>query len=106
MGPVIRKAVAAALQEMVQNLNQVLSEGLSFRSWRWRVQAWRVGKSYAEYVLIKSLQYRVELVLLIHRETGLLLQDVCLPQVVREDPELVSAMLTAIYVFHRKVQSL
>lgn len=99
MGPAIRKAVAAALQEMVQNLNQVLSEGLSFRSWRWRIQAWRAGKRYAEYVLIKSLQYRVEQVLLIHRETGLLLQDVCLPQVEREDPELVSAMLTAINDF-------
>ncbi|MBA54991.1 MAG: hypothetical protein CMK89_11105 [Pseudomonadales bacterium] len=99
MGPAIRKAVAAALQDMVQNLNQVLSEGLSFRSWRWRFQAWRAGKSYAEYVLIKSLQYRVEQVLLIHRETGLLLQDVCVPQIAREDPELVSAMLTAINDF-------
>ena len=67
MGPAIRKAVATALQEMVQNLNQVLSAGLSLRSWRWRFQAWRAGKSYAELVLIKTLQYRVEQVLLIHR---------------------------------------
>lgn len=99
MGPAIRKAVAAALQEMVQNLNQVLSEGLSFRSWRWRIQAWRAGKTYAEYVLIKTLQYRVEQVLLIHRETGLLLQDASIPTLEHEDPELVSAMLTAINDF-------
>ena len=99
MGPAIRKAVASALQELVHNLNQVLSEGLSFRSWRWRFQAWRAGKSYGEFVLIKTLQYRVEQVLLIHRESGLLLQEASIPALDHEDPELVSAMLTAINDF-------
>lgn len=99
MGPAIRKAVAVALQEMVQNLNQILSEGLSFRSWRWRIQAWHAGKPYAEFVLIKTLQYRVEQVLLIHRDTGLLMQEASIPTPAHEDPELVSAMLTAINDF-------
>lgn len=99
MGPAIRKAVAAAFADMVQTLNAVLSNSLSARAWVWRWQAWRAGKSYGEYVLLKTLHFRVEQVFLIHRETGLLLQDAGLHSDSSGDPELVSSMLTAINDF-------
>ena len=99
IGPAIRKAVASALQEMMETLNQMLSVGLSFRSWRWRFQAWRAGMPYGEYVMLQTLQYQVEQVLLIQRSSGLLLQHVSIPSLDHEDPELVSAMLTAINDF-------
>ena len=99
MGPAIRKAVATALSEMVQSLNTLLEQSLSFGSLKWRFSAWRAGMPYAKYVLLQTTQYRVEQVLLVHRETGLLLNSVIASDVNAQDPELVSSMLTAISDF-------
>ncbi len=99
MGPAIRKAVASALAEMVQSLNTLLEQSLTFGSLNWRIRAWRSGMPYAQYVLLQTVQYRVEQVLLVHRETGLLLNSVTASEVEAQDPELVSSMLTAISDF-------
>lgn len=96
MGPAIRKAVASALAEMVQSLNTLLEQSLTLGSLNWRIRAWRAGMPYAQFVLLQTIQYRVEQVLLVHRETGLLLNSVTAPEVHTQDPELVSSMLTAI----------
>ncbi len=96
MGPAIRKAVASALAEMVQSLNTLLEKSLTLGSLSWRIRAWRAGMPYAQYALLQTTQYRVEQVLLVHRETGLLLNSVTAPEVHTQDPELVSSMLTAI----------
>lgn len=99
--PATRKAVSNALEEMVQSLNQTLEHSLSPQSMRWRWEAQRTGKSFAEIVLLRTLEYRVEQVFLIHRETGLLLKHIVAPAVTAQDPDLVSAMLTAIQDFMR-----
>jgi len=97
--PAIRMAVASALREMVQNLNQVLEQGFSLQSWRWRWEGWRTGRPFAEVVLLRTLVFRVEQALLIDRNTGLLLLSIAAPGVTPQDPGLVSAMLTAIQDF-------
>ena len=99
IGPSIRKSVARALADLVQSLNQILESSLSLRAWGWRFSAWRAGISYGEYVLLKTLDFRVEQVLLIHRQTGILLHAEHAAGVNAEDPELVSSMLTAISDF-------
>jgi OOP family OmpA-OmpF porin len=99
MGPAIRKAVSAALAEMVQSLNTLLEQSLTLGSMKWRFRAWRAGIPYAQFVLLQTIKYRVEQVLLVHRETGLLLQSVTAPEVKSQDPELISSMLTAISDF-------
>jgi OOP family OmpA-OmpF porin len=99
MGPAIRKAVAAAIGEMIQSLNRTLENSLSIRGLRWRLEALRTGKSFAEVALLHSLVYRVEQVFLIHTETGLLLQHLVAPGLDAPDGELVSGMLTAIQDF-------
>ncbi len=99
IGPSIRKAVAKALSEFVQSLNTVLENSLSIRAWGWRYQAWRTGMRYGEFVLSKTIDFRVEQILLIHRETGLLLHSESLPGTLARDPDLVSSMLTAINDF-------
>ena len=101
MGPAIRKAIAAALQGMVQSLNQTLEYSVSPRGWRWRLEAWRTGKTFAEIVLLRSLVYRVEQVFLIHRDSGLLLQHVSDLAAGQGAPDLISGMLTAIQDFVR-----
>ncbi|BAY27211.1 OmpA/MotB domain-containing protein [Calothrix sp. NIES-2100] len=99
VGSATRKAISTALEEMMQSLNQTLEHSLSAQSWRWRLEAQRTGKSFAEIILLRTLVYRVEQVFLIHKQTGLLLQHLVAPRVTIQDPDLVSAMLTAIQDF-------
>lgn len=101
IGPAIRGAVAAAIQNMVESLNQIVETSLSARSIQWRIEAAKTGKSYGEIALLRSLLYRVEQVFLIQRKTGLLLQHVTADSVVVQDPDMVSGMLTAIQDFVR-----
>jgi len=99
IGPAIRKAIAATLSGMLESLNTTLEHSLSWRSLKWRLDARRTGKSFAEIVLLNTLVYRVEQVFLIHRPSGLLLQHVTAPGAPVQDPDLVSGMLTAIRDF-------
>src|SRR5512134_1091423 len=85
IGPAIRKAIAAALSGMVQSLNQSMTYSLSIKGLKWRLEALRTGKSFAEVVMLKTLRYRVEQVFLIHQETGLLLQQVSAPGIQLQD---------------------
>jgi OOP family OmpA-OmpF porin len=86
---------------MMESLNRTVDQSLSWRALRWRVTAWRTGKPFAEVVLLNTLVYRVEQVFLIHRESGLLLQHVALPDAPSQDADMISAMLTAIRDFVR-----
>ncbi|MDF5728219.1 MAG: OmpA family protein [Rhizonema sp. PD38] len=101
IGPATRKAVATVLEEMIQSMNKTLEHSLSPQSFKWRLEARQTGKSFAEVVLLRTLTYRVEQVFLIHKQTGLLLQHMVGLQVTVQDPDLVSAMLTAIRDFIR-----
>jgi outer membrane protein OmpA-like peptidoglycan-associated protein len=101
IGPAIRKSIAQTLNSMLQALNQALTYSLSFRGLKWRLEALRTGKSFAEVVLLHSLIYRVEQVFLIHRDTGLLLQHVVVGARAPQEPAVVSGMLTAIQDFVR-----
>ena len=99
IGPAIRKAIATALSGMVQSLNQSMTHSLSAQGLKWRVEALRTGKTFAEVVMLKTLLYRVEQVFLIHKDTGLLLQQVSAPGTKTQDADMVSGMLTAIQDF-------
>jgi OOP family OmpA-OmpF porin len=101
IGPAIRKAIAHALSGMLDSLNRTLEQSVSVQALRWRVTAWRTGKSFAEVVLLNTLVYRVEQVFLIHAHTGLLLQHVVADAVTAQDADMVSGMLTAIRDFAR-----
>jgi outer membrane protein OmpA-like peptidoglycan-associated protein len=101
IGPAIRKAVAHTFDAMLESLNQTLERTVSWRAVRWRLTAWRTGRPYAEIVLANTLEYRVEQIFLIHRESGLLLQHLTNQADADRDPDQISAMLTAITDFAR-----
>ncbi len=101
IGPLIRRAISNALRGMLEGLQRTLDSSLSPRSIRWRIEAFRTGRPFSEVVLLHTLRYRVEQVFLIHRETGLVLQHVVEEAAPSQDPDLVSAMLTAIQDFVR-----
>ena len=99
MGPAIRKSITNTLSEMLESLNQTLALGFSRQGLKWRIEAWRTGKPFAQIVLLRTLLYRVEQVFLIHRETGLVLAHVEAGHAAVEDAGMVSGMLTAIRDF-------
>ena len=99
MGPAIRKAIYSTIRGMIQTLNQILEYRLSLQGLKWRLEAFQTKKSFGEVVLLHTLVYHVEQVLLIHRNTGLVLQYAVSKEVPLEDPDLVSSMLTAIQDF-------
>ena len=101
IGPAIRKAIAHTLSSMMETVNRSVEQSISWRAVQWRWTAFRTGKPFAEIVLLNTVQYRVEQVFLIHADTGLVLQHVSADAGVAEDPDQVSAMLTAIRDFVR-----
>lgn len=101
IGPAIRKAIATTLRGMVQSFSQMLDQTFSLKGLKWRLEAFRTGKAFAEVVLLHTLVYRVEQAFLIHRESGIALQHVAATGVAAQDPDLVSSMLTAIQDFIR-----
>jgi len=99
--PAIRKAVGETIDNTFQSLNESLRQSLTWRGLRWRFEAWRTGKPFAEVVLNHTLVYQVEHVFLIHSHTGLLISHVAAEDAASQDPQLVSSMLTAIQDFVR-----
>ena len=99
IGPIVRRSIAENFRALLQSLNQALERSFSWQGLKWRIEAWRTGRSFSEVVLLRSLVYRVEQIFLIHRETGASLLHVIADSVAAEDPAMVAAMQTAITDF-------
>lgn len=99
LGPGIRKAISSTVMGMIQSLNQLLNHSFSFQGMKWRFEAFRTGRQFAEIVLLHTLVYKVEQIFLIHNESGIVLDHVTAKDVMIQDPDLVSGMLTAIQDF-------
>jgi OOP family OmpA-OmpF porin len=102
IGATVRKAVSDAISAMLERLNHVLERGLSLRALRWRIEAVRTQRPFAEIVLLRTLVYRVEQAFLIQPRTGLVLQHVIAEGVAVQDPDQVAALLEAIDSFARE----
>ncbi|MBK9259095.1 MAG: OmpA family protein [Polyangiaceae bacterium] len=101
IGPAIRKAVSAALHEFVERMDALIQRTMTLESVKWRIEAARTGRPFAEVVLRHSFAYRVEHVFLMHRESALVLEHVTTKANDHEDPDQISAMLAAIDDFSR-----
>ncbi|MGH9843141.1 MAG: OmpA family protein, partial [Blastocatellia bacterium] len=96
MGPAIRRYISMMLNGMVQSFDQALKYSLSWQGMKWRLEAARTGKSFAEVVMLHTLVYRVEQVFLIHKPSGVNLNHVSAESVRAQDADIVSGMMTAI----------
>jgi OOP family OmpA-OmpF porin len=101
IGPIVRKSVAETLRRLLQSFNQSLEHTFSWRGVKWRWEALRTGRSFAEVVMLRSLVYRVEQLFLIHRETSLSLLHVTADATLSKDSDMVAGMLSAIQDFAR-----
>ena len=99
MGPAIRKSIMHALRTFAQQINEAVEQSLTPKGLSWRFQAWRAGVPFGDFVLQKTLLYRVEQAYLISRENGLLVGHVQHEAAKIKDSDAVSAMFTAIQDF-------
>ena len=99
MGPAIRKSIMHALRNFSQQINEAVEHSVSPTGLKWRWQASRAGIPFGEYVLQKTMLYRVEQAYLISRENGLLVDHVHHELSKIKDSDAVSAMFTAIQDF-------
>ncbi|TDO99382.1 OmpA family protein [Marinomonas balearica] len=99
VGSLVRKSVSSFLAEIIEQTNELLESSLTYKGLKWRFEARRAGISYSQYVVQKTFVFRVEQVLLIHKETGMLLKTVIRDKTQATDGDMVSAMLTAINDF-------
>ena len=99
MGPAIRKSILHTLRTFAQQINEAVEQSLTPRGLAWRVQAWRAGIPFGQFVLQKTLLYRVEQAYLISRENGLLVGHAQHEAARIKDSDAVSAMFTAIQDF-------
>lgn len=98
IGPAIRRAISEAMRSLVASINNAIDTSLSPMA---RIQARREGVPLAEWVLRKSILFRVDEVYLIDPRSGLLIEHVRHPDTSDTDEDAVSAMLTAIQDFAR-----
>ena len=96
IGPAIRKSISESIREMMQSMNQMLENSFSSQGIKWRLESIRTGVPFSQIVMLKSLQYRVEQVFLIHQTTGLLLHHVTRDGSEYDNADMVSSMLAAI----------
>jgi len=99
MGPAIRKSIMHALRTFAQQINEAVEHSVSPKGLKWRLQASRAGVPFGEFVLQKTLRFRVEQAYLISRENGLLMGHVHHEASKIKDSDAVSAMFTAIQDF-------
>ncbi|MEO7168157.1 MAG: OmpA family protein [Chthoniobacterales bacterium] len=99
IGSVVRRSLAESLRTLLQSLNQSLERSFSWQGLKWRFEAFRTGRSFAEIVLLRSLVYRVEQIFLIHRATSLSLLHLSADEAVTQDSDMVAGMLGAIQDF-------
>ena len=101
MGPAIRRSIAESFRTMLEGFSKSMELAFSWKGFRWRLEAWRTGKSFSEVVLLNTMIYRVEQVFFIHSATGLVLCHAVHEGVDTQDVDMVSAMLTAVQDFVR-----
>lgn len=99
VGRLVRKSVTAFVNEFLEKTNELIENSLTIKGMKWRFRAWRAGVSFSQYVASQTFMYRVEQVMLIHRETGILLKNVGYSRAQGADADMVSGMLTAINDF-------
>jgi len=99
--PAIKNSISIYFNELIQSLQKVLENSLSSRSIQWRFEAIRTGRSFSEIALLHSLIYRVDEVMLIEHESGLLVGRASTPDSPLREPEVISGMVTALNDFIR-----
>ena len=99
MGNMISRYVSKSLEEMLETINQKIQSGLSIDTIKRKIKAKVKGISETELLLQESSSTHIKAILLIHKETGIVLTQVHALDSAIDEPEMVASMMTAIRSF-------
>ena len=101
IGPIIRRSIAETLSQLMKDMNRAVEHSISPTGLRWRWEAFRTGVPFTQIVLKHTLRYRVEHLLLVNNDGGLLLAHVANDDAELADSDAVAGMLSALQDFAR-----
>lgn len=105
-GRLVAAAVRNAFKDLVEQLNEKLDSSFSVDRWRAKFKAGVSGRSEAEILLSEGAAFDIVDLLLINRQTGLLIAQVgSNADQENTDSHLLSSILTAIMAFVRDAMS-
>ncbi len=99
MGGMISKYVSNAIRELMDNINAKIDEGLSFERYKRKLKAKISGVSETEILLEESADARIKALLVIEKDTGLLIASAQDKENEIDDPHIVASMASAIRDF-------
>ena len=99
MGNMISKFVTKSLEEMLHKINAQIQNGLSTKAIKRKIKAKIKGVSETELLLQENSSAQIKSVLLIHKESGILLAKVEKSSHGLNDPDMLASMMTAIRSF-------
>lgn len=97
IGPIVRRALA----ETVRTFFQLLGQSFSWQGLKWRLEAFRTGRSFTDVVRLHRCLYRVEHLSLIDRETSRPLLHVGADATATTHSEMVGRTMLALQDFAR-----
>ena len=101
IGPIIRRSIAETMSQLMKDMNRAVEHSISPTGLRWRWEAFRTGVPFTQVVLKHTLRYRVEHLLLVNNDGGLLLAHVANVDAALADSDAVAGMLSALQDFAR-----
>ena len=104
-GRLVAAAVRNAFKDLVDQLNSKLDSTLSVDRWRARIKAKISGQSEAEVLLSEGAAFDIVDLLLINRQSGLLIAQAVVDDDENASSHLLSSILTAIMAFVRDAMS-
>jgi hypothetical protein len=99
IGQLVVRAVSEAVRDLARTVDAQVRRSFDLRALWWRIRARLGGASGENMALRAALPFEVSEVLLVHRETGLLLAHVSRDPAAPDEADLVGSMLTAIRDF-------
>ena len=99
MGGMIAKYVTQAIKEMMETINKKIEQGLSFEGVKRKAKAKLTGVSESELLLEESSDARISSLLVIHKETSMLIAEAHLENKEIDDAHMVASMASAIKDF-------
>ena len=99
MGNMISKYVTQSLEDILNKINTQIQNGLSVETLKRKLKAKIKGVSETELLLSEITNSKVKAVLLIHKETGIVLTHLENKNHTLNEPEMLASMMTAIRSF-------
>ena len=99
MGGMISKYVSQAIKEMMQNINTKIEDGLSIDKYKRKLKSKMTGVSESEILLQESNTAMISSLLIIQKDSGLLIAEAQLEDNEIYDPHMVASMASAIRDF-------